>query len=140
MPAIIEAYNQLEQEPDLLLIYGTGILHPRGLGMASHLGLALNKSTIGITTWLPYGIVEKGKVIVDAEVKGFEVITKEHANPLYISPGHLISVGSALHLIPSMICFPHKLPEPLHIAQRAVKKEVLKLREEVRGSVVVVEK
>ena len=139
MPAIIEAYNQLETEPDLLLTYGPGILHPRGLGIASHLGLALNKSTIGIASFLPFGKVEKGKIVVGGEVKGFEVRTKEHANPLYISPGNLISVGSVLHLIPQMIHYPHKLPEPLHIAQRIVKKKVMKLKEGASGSVISAE-
>src|SRR3989344_7769555 len=46
MPAIIEAFNQLEEEPDVLLVKGEGVLHPRRLGLAAHLGLALNIPTI----------------------------------------------------------------------------------------------
>jgi len=128
MPAMIEAYNQLEQEPDLLLVYGTGVLHPRGLGIASHLGLALNKATMGIISTLLFGKVEKGKIIVDGEVKGFEITTRQHANPIYVSPGHLVSVGTVLHIIPQLIQYPHKLPEPLHLAQKMVKKNVKNLR------------
>ncbi len=48
MPAIIEAFNQLDEEPDILLVKGAGVLHQHNMGVASHLGLALNMSTIGV--------------------------------------------------------------------------------------------
>src|SRR3989338_1373149 len=73
MPALIEAYNQLEQEPDLLLVNGVGIAHPRKIGLASHLGLALNLPTIGITSKLLAGKVQQGKIILNNEVVGFEI-------------------------------------------------------------------
>ncbi|MBS3127493.1 endonuclease V [Candidatus Woesearchaeota archaeon] len=122
MPALIEAYNQLEQEPDVLLVRGNGILHPRRLGMASHLGLALNKSTIGVTEKLLMGKVEQGKVTFNGEILGFEITTKEHANPVYASPGHLVTLGSVLNIVSKTIIFPHKMPEPLHLARKMAKK------------------
>src|SRR3989344_2790678 len=109
MPALIEAYNQLEQEPDVLLVRGNGILHPRRLGMASHLGLALNKSTIGVTEKLLMGKVEQGKVTFNGEILGFEITTKEHANPVYASPGHLVTLGSVLNIVSKTIIFPHTI-------------------------------
>ncbi|MBS3165540.1 endonuclease V [Candidatus Woesearchaeota archaeon] len=124
MPAIIDAYNQLEQEPDVLLVSGSGIVHPRKIGLASHVGLALNKSTIGITEKLPFGKVEQGKIIVYNEISGFEIKTREHSNPIYVSPGHLISLGSVLNLISKTIQYPHKLPEPLHLARKMMRKNV----------------
>lgn len=130
MPAIIEAFNKLENEPDVLLVDGSGILHPRKLGMASHLGLALNKPTIGVTKKFFIGDIEKGKIYLDKELAGFEIRTREHAKSLYISPGHLISLGTTLKIIHQSIKPPHKLPEPLHLAHRFAKKELKKLVKE----------
>ena len=115
MPAIMEAFNQLEEEPDLLIVKGNGILHQRRFGLASHLGLALNKPTIGISLKLSLGQVENGKVIYNGDILGFEIKTREYANPIYVSPGHLVSLGGALNLIPQTIKHPHKIPEPQHL-------------------------
>ncbi len=128
MPAIIEAYNWLELEPDVLLAKGTGILHPLRLGIASHLGLALNVPTIGISETLPLGTVADGKVVVQEKTLGYVIKTKEHANPLYASPGHLVSLSSMQQIIPTTIIPPHKLPEPLHLALRIARKKAQKLR------------
>ena len=122
MPAMIEAYNQLEIEPDLILVKGPVIAHPRKIGIASHLGLALNKPTLGVTDKLIYGNIEQGKIIINNEIRGFEVKTREYANPLYLSPGYMISLGSSLDLISKMIVPPHKLPEPLYLAHRFASK------------------
>ena len=69
VPALVEAFNLLDEEPDVVFVHGSGILHPRGIGLASHLGLVLNKPTIGVDEKLGFGRVEKGKVVVDADVK-----------------------------------------------------------------------
>ncbi len=127
MPAIIEAYNQLEQEPDLILVSGAGIAHPRRLGIASHLGLALNRPTIGVTESLLCGHVQQGKIIVENEICGFEIKTREYSKPIYASPGHLVSLGGVLNLIPRTIHYPHKLPEPLHLAHKLAKRKAKEL-------------
>ena len=129
MPVIIEAYNRLELEPDVLLAKGAGILHPRHLGIASHLGLALNVPTIGISETLPLGTIADGKIVVQDKTLGYALKTKEHANPLYASPGHLVSLSSVQQIIPTTIIPPHKLPEPLHLALRIARKKAVKLRE-----------
>lgn len=122
MPAIIEAYNQLVEEPDILLVKGSGILHPRKIGIASHLGLALNVPTIGVQDKIEIGVPEKGKILLDGQVAGFEIKTREFSKPIFVSPGHLISLGSVLNIIPKTIIFPHKMPEPLHLAHKIAKK------------------
>lgn len=118
MPAIVEAFNQLEEEPDILLVKGEGILHPRRLGIASHLGLELNIPTIGVQDTLTFGNPQEGKVLLDNEVLGFEIKTKKFSNSLFVSPGHNVSLDSVLKIIPQMIAYPHKLPEPLHLAHK----------------------
>lgn len=122
MPAMIEAYNLLEQEPDVILVKGEGILHPQRLGLASHLGLSLNKPTIGVSQNFCLGKLEQGKIFFNNEICGFEVKTREHANPVYVSPGHLITLGSALNIVSKTIVYPHKLPEPLHLAHKVLRK------------------
>ncbi len=123
MPAMIEAYNKLEQEPDLILVSGNGIVHPRRIGLASHLGLALNKPTIGVAENLFLGRVEKGKIILFNEIMGFEIKTREFSKPVYVSPGHLVSLGTVLNVIPQTIQYPHKMPEPLHLAHKVGRKK-----------------
>ena len=124
MPAIIEAFNKLENEPDVLLVKGMGINHPRKFGMASHLGIALNIATIGIIAKSTTGKVEKGKIMLNNDLVGFEIKTKEHANPVYASPGSNITLGSVLDVVSKSINFPHKLPEPMHIAHKIAKKKI----------------
>ena len=123
MPALMEAYNQLEEEPDVILVQGEGVLHPRRIGIAAHIGLALNKPTIGVQDALLLGKVEKGKIIAFNEIMGFEIKTREHSNPVYVSPGHLVSLGAVLQIITGAICYPHKMPEPIHIAHKIAKKK-----------------
>lgn len=124
MPAIIEAFNQLEQEPDVLLVHGAGINHPRKFGIACHVGLALNIPVIGVEEKLMLGSVEQGKIMIKQEIRGFEVKTKEHANSVYAAPGHLVSLGSVLRVLSGTIKPPHKLPEPLHKARKEAKRKI----------------
>ncbi len=54
-PAILAAWEKLKLKPDLILIHGHGTAHPRGLGLASHVGLWLNLPTIGVAKTRLYG-------------------------------------------------------------------------------------
>jgi deoxyribonuclease V len=94
--------------------------------MASHLGLVLDVQTIGVAKSLMLGKNEDGKILVGNEIRAAEVKTKEHAKPLYVSPGHRISLETSVELVKQCIRLPHKLPEPLHLAHRLAEK----LREE----------
>lgn len=126
-PAIIEAFNSLENKPDVLIVEANGILHPRRIGMASHVGILLDTATIGVTKALMLGQMIENTIYVDKEARGYGLITREHANPIYISPGHKISLKTSLEVIKNCIRLPHKLPEPLHIARKYGNK----IREEL---------
>ena len=121
-PAIVEAFNKIKKKPDVLLVDGNGILHPGRLGMASQIGILLDIATIGITKNLMCGNVREGKVYVDKEIRGFELKTREYARPIYVSPGHKISLGTSLEIVKSHLKSPHKLPEPLYLAHRYVNE------------------
>lgn len=128
-PAIMEAFSKLEQKPDVLLVNGSGILHPRRIGMASHLGILLDIATIGVTKRLMLGEVKERTIYADKEARGYKLITKEHAKPIYISPGHKISLKTSREIVKKCIQYPHKLPEPLHLAHKyanKIKKELMK--------------
>ena len=122
MPAILEAFNLLENDPDILIVKGNGILHPQKCGLASHIGLSLNIPTIGVSDKLTLGVKEEGKIYVDSVLCAIEITTREHANPLYVSPGYLVCVGTAISIVKNVGRTPHKLPEPIHIAHKIAKK------------------
>jgi len=124
-PAIIEAFSKLKTRPDLLIVDANGILHPRRIGMASQLGIVLDIPTIGITKNLFIGKPSSdGKIEIDKEIRGEELKTREYSNPVYLSPGHRISLRTASDLVKKMIIAPHKLPKPLHLAHRFARKAV----------------
>jgi len=65
LPAMVEAYNMLDTRPDLIMVDGNGILHPRRFGLASHLGVILDKVSIGIAKSLLTGEVNDERIIID---------------------------------------------------------------------------
>ncbi|MBU0536148.1 MAG: endonuclease V [Nanoarchaeota archaeon] len=125
-PAIIDAFSKLNTKPDILMVDANGILHPRRIGMASQLGLALDVPTIGVAKNLAFGRSFQNKIEANKEIVAEEVATREFARPLYVSPGHRISLRTSVEIVKKMIVEPHKLPEPLHLAHRLSKKAVMK--------------
>ena len=121
-PAIVEAVNKLQQKPDILLVDGNGILHERKLGMASHVGILLDMPTIGVAKSLLLGEEKEGKIVVDGEIRAVTMRTKEHSKPIYISPGHRVSLKTAEEVVKKCMVEKHKLPEPLHEAHKYSNK------------------
>lgn len=117
-PSIIETFNGLENKPDLLIVNGSGILHPRRLGLASHVGLLLDLPTIGITKSPLMGEIKGGKVYVKKKILGKMLAVKKHSKPICISPGHKISMRTAYKIIKASIKGHHKMPKPLVFAHK----------------------
>ncbi|MFO7872521.1 MAG: endonuclease V [Candidatus Undinarchaeales archaeon] len=122
---IVDALKRLGV-PQLLIIEGHGIDHPRGFGLASHIGLALDCSTIGVSQDLLGGDVKSqgGQefVLKDGEILA-KVVKKEVGSPkFYVSPGNKITLDTASKLIKkSMVS---KVPEPIKIAKSNLLKEM----------------
>jgi deoxyribonuclease V len=114
----MEAFNKLDNKPDVLIVKGNGILHPRRIGMASHVGILLDMATIGFTKNLMLGEVREKTIYVEKEARGYELITREHARPVYISPGNKVSLKTSLEVIKNCLRYPNKLPIPLHLAHK----------------------
>jgi deoxyribonuclease V len=121
--AIINALKRLRTPPDVILVDGQGIAHPRGIGIASHIGVILGKPTIGCAKsrligefrepWTQKGswsyLYYKGREV------GAVLRTRDHVKPLFISPGHLIDIPSSLEIV--MECLSgYRIPEPLRRA------------------------
>ncbi|MCX8200246.1 MAG: endonuclease V [Candidatus Micrarchaeota archaeon] len=121
-PPIKKAYAKLSVKPDMLLINGNGILHPRFFGIASHIGVELGIPTIGVAQHLLCGDVKRdGKIYIGKRHVGYEYVSKPGCAPIYLSPGHKVSVRSSLEIVKKCMRA-HKLPEPVHAADRLSKK------------------
>jgi deoxyribonuclease V len=125
-PALIEAFEKLQNEPDVFLFDGMGRIHPRRIGIASHMGLWLEKPTVGcgkshlIGRYDPPG-AEKGArvpLLDGGEQLGVVLRTRANVRPVYISPGHRIDLESSVELV--LRCTPkYRLPEPIRQAHKA---------------------
>lgn len=125
MPAVLDALSQLTLEPDLILCDGAGIAHPRRLGIASHLGVLLDKPTIGVAKSRLLGThdevpPEKGAwvpLMDKAECIGAVLRSRIGTKPLYVSAGHRISLATAVDYV--LRCTPkYRLPETTRLADR----------------------
>lgn len=118
-PVLLEAFAKVVHEPDVIMFDGQGIAHPRRLGIASHIGLWLDRPSIGCAKSLLTGKFrdlgpQAGSVapLLDHdEVIGQAVRTKDRVQPVYISAGHKIDLPSAVRLVLAS-CRGYRLPEP----------------------------
>jgi deoxyribonuclease V len=124
-PIALAALQQIRVQPDLLFVDGHGIAHPRRLGIASHLGVLLDLPTIGIAKSILVGrATEPGPLPGDAtllvdgdEPIGTAIRTRARSRPIYVSPGHRVSLETATSL--AMQCTRgYRLPEPTRLADR----------------------
>jgi deoxyribonuclease V len=123
IPAILDALERLQQEPDLLLCDGQGLAHPRRFGLACHLGLLCDLPSIGVAksrligqhgelpepkgSWVP--LFDHNQTI------GAVVRTRERVKPIYVSIGHRICLATAIHYV--LACTTrYKLPETTRAA------------------------
>jgi deoxyribonuclease V len=129
-PSVLGAIAKLRQKPDIIMVDGQGIAHPRRLGIATHLGLLLDIPTIGCAKSLLTGHYDKEKLgeeagswvplIAKQEVIGAAVRTRTRVNPMFISPGHLISLETSIHYVLTC-CKGYRLPETTRQADKLSK-------------------
>jgi deoxyribonuclease V len=125
-PLILAACEKICNVPDLILIDGQGIAHPRRLGLASHVGLFLDLPTVGCAKSIlcgqhrPVG-EEAGshaELFDKGELVGAALRTKSGVKPIYVSVGHKIDLASALQWVIKCCCG-YRLPEPTRLAHLA---------------------
>ena len=140
-PSVLEAWTKLKTEPDAVMFDGQGIAHPRRVGIASHVGLLINRPTFGCaksvlvgkyeepheerSNWTP--LVDKGETV------GAALRTKTRTQPIFVSPGHLIDLAGAIDL--TLHCDGgYRQPEPTRRAHLLVNALRRGEREATQGS------
>jgi len=139
--AVLAALDDLDRDPDLLVVDGSGRIHYRCAGLATHLGVTIDRPAVGVAKNLlcgrlresvSGGLPEGARVAVEAdaeyeygaaagEVVGYAVSTRQydspdrHVNPLYVSPGHRVGAESAAEFVLALAAG-YKLPEPTRLA------------------------
>jgi len=125
-PLILAACEKLSNVPDLILVDGQGIAHPRRFGLASHVGLFLDLPTIGCAKSIlcgqhqPVGedVGSHADLLDNGELIGAALRTKAGVRPIYVSVGHKIDLASALQFVIECCCG-YRLPEPTRLAHLA---------------------
>ncbi|HET9909341.1 MAG TPA: deoxyribonuclease V, partial [Anaerolineales bacterium] len=132
-PAMLAAWDKLQAKPDMLMFDGQGIAHPRGVGIASQMGLWLKRPTIGVAKSRLYGrheevgpkrghqaaLIDKNGIFIGAALR-----SREKTNPLYVSPGHWIDVNHSTEYIMAC-CTTYRLPEPTRWAHKVASGDAL---------------
>jgi deoxyribonuclease V len=147
IPLLLPAFEKLKKMPDVIIVDGHGLAHPRRFGLACHLGVLLDKPVIGCAkssllgcgrnqTDLPadrgsFEYIREGDDVVGAALR-----TKSHLKPLYISVGTKISLGSALYYVLHCSC-QWRVPEPVRKAHQVAKNFLLSSEAEDPGIQIV---
>src|SRR5690554_6362775 len=132
IPAALAAFDKLTVRPELVMVDGQGIAHPRRLGVASHLGLWLDLPTIGVAKSRLCGRhgepgPERGDwtPLIDGpddELIGAVLRSRVGVKPLFVSPGHRVSLPTALAWV--VACLGRtRLPEPTKLADRLASRK-----------------
>jgi deoxyribonuclease V len=128
-PALTKAFRKIRRKPDVIIFDGQGIAHPRGMGLASHMGLILDCPSIGcaktrlVGEYAPLPETRGSKVPLthQGRVVGGAVRTRERVKPVFVSPGHAITLEESIRLV-LICCRGFKLPEPTRQAHLAVNR------------------
>lgn len=127
-PLLIKAFERLKMSPDIVMFDGQGIAHPRRMGLASHMGLLLDTPTIGCAKSRLIGEYEEPPRNAGSfmhlhdkeEIIGAVVRTRTGARPIFVSPGHKISLSTAIDI--TLKCTDGlRIPKPTRLADRFVR-------------------
>jgi len=128
-PILLKAFAKIKSGPDVIILDAQGIAHPRGIGLASHIGLLLDKSTIGCAKTRLIGEYNEvggeagchSQLTVKNKIVGAVLRTRKNVKPVFVSPGHKIDLKTSIALILKS-CRGYRLPEPVRQAHNLVKK------------------
>ena len=133
VPCLLDAFVRLDATPDLLVVDGHGVSHPRGIGIASHLGVLLDRPTIGVAKSILVG-APKGELgeapgscvplVWRGRTVGAVLRTRARVSPIYVSVGHRVTLDGAVRQVCAMLGRT-RLPEPTrqaHLAANALRR------------------
>jgi len=127
-PVLLAAFRRLRTEPDVVLVDGHGLAHPRRFGIACHLGLLLDKPTIGCAKSILVGAaaqLEPGAgctapLVDKGETVGIVLRTRDNVKPIYVTIGHRVSLPSALRIVRQCLDG-FRIPKPTREADHYVR-------------------
>jgi deoxyribonuclease V len=134
-PAILAALRKLRCEPDAFIFDGQGYAHPRRFGLACHVGLVIDRPSVGCAKSLLVGTCKTpdgsrgstARIEHHAECIGMAVRTRDSVRPVYVSVGHRLSLDAAVAITLS-VCNGLRIPEPTRLADRLVAREKARLQ------------
>lgn len=132
IPMLLKAWKKLAAKPDLIIVDGIGIAHPRRFGIASHLGVLLGIPTIGCAKSVLTGIYEEPAQVPgsfsylydkrdQSIIIGAALRTKANVKPVFVSPGNLITLEESVELVYASVR-KHRLPEETRFAHNTVNE------------------
>lgn len=131
IPALLEAYKKLKIKPDLVVCDAQGIAHPKGVGMATHLGIDLDIPTVGCAKKRLIGAYNRAEVgnnrgdiyplMVDNYQVGAVVRTQKNIKPMFVSIGHKVSLDTAIDWVLKLTP-KYRLPETTRQADQLVNR------------------
>ncbi|MFP3294199.1 MAG: endonuclease V [Hydrogenobaculum sp.] len=120
-PIMEKLVNTSKVLPDIYMIDGNGMLHPRFCGLASHFGVKLDKISFGVAKKLLIGDIDKeNNIILNNIIVGKALKTKKNVKPIYVSIGHKISLESAVNI--TLHFSKYRIPEPTRLAHNLLKE------------------
>jgi len=129
VPALVQVWEQLKQKPDVLVVDGHGIAHPRRLGIAAHFGTITGQRCMGCAKKLLFGKYiepnyKKGshsRIMDKDDQIGFAFRSKDNVSPVFVSPGHLMGMQNCLEII-RQCTGRYRIPEPTRLAHELVNR------------------
>jgi len=123
LPVIMRALQKIQCAADVIIVDGHGICHPRGLGIASHLGLMVDVPTIGcakkrlVGEYEPPGMekFDYEPLVSKGETVGAALRSRANVKPVFVSPGNMIDLPSSLEIVKTLVGR-YRIPEPLRWA------------------------
>lgn len=133
-PPMIRAISCTKTRVSIFLINGQGLAHPLRCGLASHLGVQSCHPTIGVTKnrligeydHVPEGEQDAVPLTFKGEQVGWVLKSRKGSKPIYVSPGHMVSLHSSLAIVRACLAG-HRLPEPIRMAHEAANHEKRRL-------------
>ena len=129
VPALVKVWEQMAIKPDLLVVDGHGIAHPRRMGIAAHFGTLTGQPSMGCAKKMLFGNFAEPPIMQDSfspiidkqEQIGYAYRSKYKVKPVFVSPGHLIGMQNCLDVIRKCVG-KYRIPEPTRLAHELVNK------------------
>lgn len=127
LSALEAAWGEIDRSPDVLLLDGHGLAHPRRFGLACHAGLRLGVPTVGCAKSVLVGRHDppgtgrgsRTDLVHEEETVGVALRTRDDVRPIFVSPGHRVDLETAVDVVLS-VSPRYRVPEPIRRADRLV--------------------